>query len=90
MTKKDIIARALELYPKQIYYNDNEHLFPLDVNEEARKAYVRGVMDIMTGENAWRLLQASKKVNTELYGEETTTKYYGDRMIAEADLKFGE
>ena len=90
MTKKDIWARALELYPKQIYYNDNERLFPLDANEEARKAYVRGVMDIMTGQNAWRLLQTVDEVNAELYGEETTTKYYGKKMIEKADLKFGK
>ena len=82
MTKKDIIARALELYPKDEY--------PIEENEVARKAYIRGVMDIMTGQNAWRLLQTVDEVNAELHGEETTTKYYGKKMIEKADLKFGK
>lgn len=85
MTKKDVLNRALELYPKQIYYKDNEHLFPLDANEDARNAYIKGVTDILNGENVWALLMAAEKVKTDLYGQETNTKYYGHKVIEKVE-----
>ena len=88
MTNKDIIKRAFDLYPKQIYYKDNEKLFPIDANEDARNAYIKGVTDILTGGNVWKLHMASEKVASKLFGQETTVRYWGEQVIKEVGNLF--
>ena len=51
MTHKEILKKAYEVYPVTVYFNDNEHLFPLDANAEKREGYIKALTEIESGEN---------------------------------------
>ena len=45
-----------------------------------RAAYLKACKDILTGENLWKIWVAGKVTVDELWGQETTTKFFGERM----------